>query len=288
MYVTQALHGLAYGMLLFLVSSGLTLIFGMMGVLNLAHASLFMLSGYFCYQMLLFTGNFWICLLVAPVLTALLGLLIERFLLRKIQAHGLGHLGELLLTMGISLVIAELVKAIWGTEPLPISIPEALNGLITVAGIRYPVYRIFIIGLSIAILAIQVITLYCTRMGKIVRAASTDPEMVSVLGINMPRVFALVFGLGAWMAGVAGVAAAPMLTVFPGLADQVGMDAFVVVVVGGFGSLTGALVASLALGQLSAFGVQFIPRLAPVLMFGFMALVLSLKPGGFFGDSEKE
>lgn len=288
MYVTQALHGLAYGMLLFLVSSGLTLIFGMMGVLNLAHASFFMLSGYFCYQVLALTGNFWLCLLIAPVATAVLGLLIERFLLRKVQAHGLGHLGELLLTMGIALVISEAVKAAWGTEPLPISIPPSLNGLITVAGISYPIYRLFIIGLSIAILSIQTLALYRTRLGKVVRAAATDAEMVSVLGINMPRVFALVFGLGTWMAGVAGVAAAPMLTVFPGLADQVGMDAFVVVVVGGFGSLLGALVASLALGELSAFGIQFIPRLAPVLMFGFMALVLSLKPGGLFGDPEKD
>ena len=286
MYVTQALHGIAYGMLLFLVSSGLTLIFGMMGVLNMAHAAFFMLSGYLCYQILAITGSFWVSLLIAPLIVAAIGLLVERFLLRKVKSHGLGHIAELLLTLGISLVIVEFVKAIWGTESLVIRIPQGLQGLVTFAGLEYPIYRLFLIGLALVILVVLVLTLYKTRLGKIVRAASSDPEMVSALGINMPSVFMLVFGLGTWMAGVAGVAAAPLLTVFPGIADQVGMDAFVVVVVGGFGSLLGAFVVSLTLGELNAYGIQFLPKLAPVLMFGFMALVLSFRPQGFFGEGE--
>ena len=286
MYVAQGIHGLAYGMLLFLVASGLTLIFGMMGILNIAHASFFMLAGYFCFQVLTMTNNFWLSLLLAPLAAGILGILVERFLLRRVQAHGLGHVGELLLTLGIMLIIAQAVKVFWGTESLVIKIPESLEGIVTVAGLKYPIFRLFVIGLSFVILCILALILFKTRLGKIVRAAVTDADMVSSLGINMPVVFMLVFGIGTWLAGVAGVAAAPLLTVFPGLADQMGMDAFVVVVVGGFGSLLGAFVVSLCLGELNAYGVQFIPRLAPVLTFAFMAIVLSFKPTGFFGERE--
>jgi len=284
MYVAQAIHGLAYGMLLFLVSSGLTMIFGMMGILNIAHASFYMLAGYFCYTVINMTGNFWLSLLFAPVLAGITGVLVERFLLRKV--HVRGHLAELLITVGIMLVILEGVKVFWGTESLMIRMPKGLDGLLTIAGMVYPVYRLFIIGLSFVILGIMALILFKTRLGKIVRAAVSDADMVSALGINTPLVFMLVFGIGTWLAGVAGVAAAPLLTVFPGMADQMGMDAFVVVVVGGFGSLLGAFVVALCLGELNAYGIQFIPRLAPVLMFAFMAIVLSFKPTGFFGERE--
>lgn len=284
MYVSQAIHGLAYGMLLFLVASGLTMIFGMMGILNLAHASFYMLAGYFCYTVINLTGNFWLSLLIAPVVAGIAGVLVERFLLRKV--HVQGHLAELLLTVGLMMVILETVKAGWGTESLMIRMPKPVDGLVTVAGLNYPIYRLFIIGLSSAILGIMALILFKTRLGKIVRAAVSDADMVSALGINTPLVFMLVFGIGTWMAGVAGVAAAPLLTVFPGMADQMGMDAFVVVVVGGFGSLIGAFVVALFLGELNAYGIQFIPRLAPVLMFAFMAIVLSFRPMGLFGERE--
>ncbi|MBI9076534.1 MAG: branched-chain amino acid ABC transporter permease [Desulfatibacillum sp.] len=287
MYVAQAIHGLTYGMLLFLVASGLTLIFGMMGILNLAHASFFMLSAYFCYQVVAWTDSFWIALILAPIGTGLVGIIVERFLLRKVQKLGLGHIGDLLLTLGIALVISEAVKTIWGTESHQVLIPPSLQGLVTVAGLEYPIYRLFIIGLSLVILGALAFILFKTRLGMIIRAAVSDRDMVSALGINMPRVFMFVFGVGTLMAGVAGVAAAPMLTVFPGLADQIGLDAFVVVVVGGFGSLLGAVVVSLFLGELNSFGIQFIPRLAPVLVFLFMALVLSFKPMGFFGERDE-
>lgn len=284
LYVSQAIHGLAYGMLLFLVASGLTMIFGMMGILNIAHASFFMLSGYFCYSVIKVTGNFWLALLIAPVVTGIAGVITERFLLRKV--HVQGHLAELLLTVGLMMIILETVKAGWGTESLMIRMPSEVAGLVTVAGLKYPIYRLFVIGLSSAILLIMALILFKTRLGKIVRAAVSDADMVSALGINMPLVFMLVFGIGTWMAGVAGVAAAPLLTVFPGMADQMGMDAFIVVVVGGLGSLIGAFIVALFLGELNAYGIQFIPRLAPVLMFAFMAIVLSFKPTGFFGERE--
>ena len=284
MYIAQGIHGLAYGMLLFLVASGLTLIFGMMGILNLAHAAFFMLSAYIAYSVLHVTGNFWLALLLAPTATAIVGVLVERFLLRKV--HAFGHIGELILTVGVALVILEGVKAGWGTENLPLSPPESLQGLVNIAGLEYPVYRLFVIGIALLLLIILTIILYKTRLGMVVRAAVSDADMVNSLGVNVPLVFMFVFGIGTWMAGIAGVAIAPILTVFPGLADQMGMDAFIVVVVGGFGSLGGAFLVSIICGLLNSYGIQFISSLAPVLMFIFMAIVLTIKPMGLFGERE--
>ena len=284
MYVAQGIHGLAYGMILFLVASGLTLIFGMMGILNLAHAAFFMLSAYFCYQVLVMTESFWLALLIAPIAAGLIGVLLERFLLRRV--HAFGHIGELILTVGVSLVILEGVKVFWGTESLPVNVPVLLKGLISVAGLEYPIYRLFIIGLALLVLGLMAVILYKTRLGMVVRAAVSDADMVNSLGINVPLVFMLVFGTGTWLAGVAGVAIAPILTVFPGLGDQVGLDAFMVVVVGGFGSLGGAFLVSIIFGLLSSYGVQFVSQLAPVLMFIFMAVVLVIKPMGLFGERE--
>jgi len=284
MYVAQGIHGLAYGMVLFLVASGLTLIFGMMGILNLAHASFFMLSAYFSYTVLQLTGNFWLALLIAPVAAAVLGVIMERFLLTRV--HAFGHIGELILTIGVSLVILDGVKVFWGTVNLPLRIPEILQGMVNIGGMEYPAYRLFVIGLALCVLVFLAIILYKTRLGMVVRAAVSDADMVNALGINVPLVFMLVFGVGTWMAGIAGVAIAPILTVFPGLADQMGLDAFIVVVVGGFGSLTGAFIVSIVCGLLNSYGVQFISSLAPVLMFVFMAIVLGIKPMGLFGERE--
>ena len=284
LYVAQGIHGLAYGMVLFLVASGLTLIFGMMSILNIAHASFFMLGAYFCFQVLSTTGNFWVSLLVAPIAAGFLGALCERFLLRKVHAYG--HVGELLLTVGVAMVILEGVKIFWGTQSLPITVPPILQGLLRIGGLEYPIYRLFIIGLAFVILGIMALLLYKTRLGMIVRGAVSDADMVNALGINVPVVFMLVFGVGTWLAGVAGVAVSPIMTVHPGLADQVGMDAFVVVVTAGFGSLKGAFLVSIIFGLLNAYGVQFVSQLAPVLMFSFMAIVLAFKPVGFFGEIE--
>ena len=284
MYVSQIIHGLAYGMVLFLVASGLTVIFGMMGILNMAHAGFFMLSAYLGYQCIALTGSFWVALIVAPVVMSFLGILLERFALRRVHARG--HLSELVLTLGFSLVITAVVKMIWGTESLPVRLPPLLDGLVSLAGLDYPIYRLFVIGLALLVLALMGGLLFKTRLGKIVRAAVSDPEMVNALGINMPLVFTLVFGVGTWLAGIAGVAIAPLLMVFPGLDLQVGMDAFVVVVTGGLGSLGGAFVVSILFGLLSSFGVQFLSSLAPVLMFAFMALVLAIRPVGLFGERE--
>jgi branched-chain amino acid transport system permease protein len=271
-------------MVLFLIASGLTIIFGMMGILNLAHAAIFMLSGYFCYQVIAMTGSFWAGLVLAPIGTGVFGIFLERVFMRRIRAFG--HLGELILTLGISLVILGLVKIFWGTQSLPIQVPDLLQGMVNMGGLEYPIYRLFIIGMSLMVMVLMILLLYKTRLGKIVRAAVSDRDMVNALGINIPVVFMLVFGVGCWLAGIAGVAIAPILTVFPGLADQVGMDAFIVVVTGGFGSLAGAFVVSIIFGLLSSYGVQFLSQLAPVLMVMFMAVVLAIRPNGLFGVKE--
>lgn len=284
MYVSQGIHGLAYGMVLFLVASGLTLIFGMMGILNIAHAAFFMLSAYFSYQVVVWTGSFWLALLLAPTATGLFGALIERFLLRKI--HALGHTAELILTVGVMFVIMGAVKIFWGTESLYVSVPKFLEGLVNIGGMGYPIYRLFIIILTILVLIFLGLILYKTRLGMVVRAAVSDADMVNALGINVPFLFMFVFGVGSWLAGVAGVAIAPILSVFPGLADQMGMDSFIVVIVGGFGSLGGAFLVAIICGVLSSYGVQFLSQFAPVLMFAFMAIVLTFKPMGFFGERE--
>jgi len=284
MYVAQGIHGLAYGMMLFLIAAGLTLIFGMMGILNLAHAGFFMLSAYFAYQISVWGGNYWVALIFAPLITGFIGALVERFLLRKIVATGLAN--QLLLTQALVFVIIGLVQAKWGTEYLPFPAPEGLNGLVNIAGMQYPEYRLFMIGISFALLIFMILILYKTRLGMIVRAAVSDAEMVNALGINVPLVFMVVFGVGTWMAGLAGVVIAPVVSVHPYLGDQVGMDAFVVVITGGFGSLGGAFLVAIVLGLLNAYGIQFVSQYAMVITFVFMAVVLAIKPTGLFGERE--
>ena len=280
--VIQFLHGLVYGMLLFLVASGLTLVFGMMDVLNIAHASFYMLGAYFSYQMLQWVGNFWVCLLICPLLVAILGVLMERFLLRRVHAEG--HVQEFVLTFGVLFVINESVKWIWGTEILPVPTPPSLSGEVIILGYIYPVYRLFILFFSLGIMILLALLLLKTRLGITVRAAVSDREMVSALGVNTPRVFMTVMGIGTWLAGVAGVIAGPFISTFPGMALDILVDCFVVTVTGGLGSLTGAIVASFLIGQLNSFGILLIPRLAIVFAFLLMAVVLIIKPTGLFGE----
>jgi len=283
-YLSQAIHGFTYGMLLFLVASGLTIVLGMMGVLNFAHAHFFMLGAYICYQVVASTGNFWLALLIAPITVAMLGIVLERYLLRVVRGRRLALLSQLLLTLGVALVIAESVKYLWGTDNLVVTIPESLNGVVTLSGLSLPVSRLFVVALSLFILSVMVAILFKTRLGAIVRAAVSDSEMVSALGIDMPGISTLVFAIGTWMAGVAGVALTLNHVISPGMAEVMMLESFVVVVVGGFGSLAGALLVSIIMGELNSFGITFIPRLAPVLVFAFMAIVLAIRPMGFFGE----
>jgi branched-chain amino acid transport system permease protein len=283
-YIIQAMHGLVYGMLLFLVASGLTLVFGMMGVLNLAHAAFYMLGAYLAYTVTVYSGNFWLSLIVAPLIVGVLGALIERFLLRK--AHRGGHVAELLLTFGVFYVLSELVRLIWGSNPLPVPVPPLLTGDIPFMGMTYPIYRLFILMFSAIILTGMALLLIRTRLGILVRASVSDGDMVDALGTNVPVLFMSVFGGGAALAALAGVIAAPFLSVFPGMGLDVLLDCFVVIVIGGFGSLFGAFIASLTIGELQSFGILWFPRLAMVFQFLLMAIVLIVRPTGLLGEKE--
>jgi len=215
-------------------------------------------------------------------LAAAAGSLTEYFLIRPIHQHG--HLFELLLTIGLSLVILELVKWGWGTEPLPVKVPALLSGTVQIFGSTYPVYRLFILFFGLAVTGVLALVLFRTNLGMIVRAAITNPVMVSALGTNTTLVFNLVFALGTGLAGLAGVIAGPILGIYPGMAQVIGMDAFVVVVVGGLGSLGGAVLAAFLIGMIQAFGVFLLEEFSLVLIFLIMAVVLCIKPQGLFGE----
>lgn len=262
-----------------MVASGLTLVFGMMDVLNIAHASFYMLGAYFSYQMLQWVDNFWIGLLICPLIVGIIGVLMERFLLRRV--HSEGHVQEFVITFGVLFVINELVKWIWGTEILPVPTPPSLSGEIIILGNIYPVYRLFILFFSLGIMILLGLLLMKTRLGITVRAAVSDRDMVSALGVNTPWVFMTVMGIGTWLAGVI---AGPFISTYPGMAMDILVDCFVVTVTGGLGSITGAIVASFLIGQLNSFGILFIPRLAIVFTFLLMAVVLIIKPTGLFGE----
>ncbi|MGD9867045.1 MAG: branched-chain amino acid ABC transporter permease [Hyphomicrobiales bacterium] len=279
-----AINSVVYGLLLFLLASGLTVIFGMLGVLNVAHASFYMLGAYLAYTSVSSGWNFWIALLLAPLFVAVLGGLTERYLLRSIRKYGHGH--ELLLTLGLSFVILELVKWIWGTEPHPVPVPALLEGSIPILDSAYPIYRLFIAFAGIVILGGMFLVIYRTKLGMIVRAAVSDSTMVRAMGYDVDKLFTGVFAMGTWLAGVAGVIAAPMLSVYPGLATNALVDMFIVVVVGGLGSLMGAFIASLLLGTMQSIGVLVVPKLA--MMFGFilLAVVIVWRPLGLFGERE--
>jgi branched-chain amino acid transport system permease protein len=277
-------HGLAYAALLFLVSAGLTLVFGMLNVINFAHAALYMLGAYFSYSLLRWTGHFWLSLIVCPIALFFIGAVVERYLLRRV--HVFGHVHELLLTFGLGFIITEGVKWIWGDAPLAVNLGGFLGQTVQIFGFMYPVYRLFMLLCAVLVGLAMAIVLYGTRLGVILRAAVNDNSMVNALGINVPLLFTGVFAFGAALSGFAGVIAGPLLTTYPGMADEILTDAFVVVVVGGFGSLGGALVASLLLGQVLSFGVLLIPKLSLVLIYLLMSVVLVLRPSGLFGEKE--
>ena len=281
-YATQALHGIVSGMLLFLVASGLTLVFGMMGILNIAHAGFYMLGAYLAYTTVHLTGHFWLSLLIAPLLVGALGALIERFLLRRI--HAFGHAYELLLTFGLFFMIGEAVRWIWGSNPLQVPVPAGLSGSIPFLGSQYPVYRLFILTVSALICLGMALALLRTRIGIVIRSAVSDGEMVAALGVNTPLVSLGVFTVGSALAAVAGVIAAPFLQADPSMGVVILTDLFVIIVIGGFGSLLGALLASLMIGELQSFGILWFPEFALVFQFLLMAGVLIVRPQGLFGE----
>ena len=310
--IISTLNGLLFGMLLFLMASGLTLIFSMMGVLNFAHASFYMLGAFFGYQIAQWAG-FWPALLLAPLAAGGLGALVERFGLRHVHKHG--HVAELLFTFGLALVIEEVVQIVWGRAPLDFRVPARLDfPAFTIFSTNYPAYKLFMLATSLFVFAVLFAALKRTRIGLIVQAALTHPQMVAQLGHNVPLIFTGVFASGAALAGLAGVIAGPALVTQATMAALLGPILFVVVVTGGLGSLGGALAASLLVGLVQTFAVSvdfsladafagsgFAPepksilgdiwrvtlaQIAPVLPYLMLVLMLVFRPSGLAGSRE--
>jgi branched-chain amino acid transport system permease protein len=286
LFAISLLNGVSYGLLLFMLSAGLTLIFSMMGVLNFAHASFYMLGAYLAYSITQVIG-FWPALLVAPLLVGVMGALFEKYCLRRVHQHG--HIPELLMTFGLNFLTVELVQLVWGRSSVDYRIPPALDGaLFTLYGTQFPVYRGFMMGVAVLVLLALWLVLRRTRIGLVIQAALTHPQAVEALGHNVPRVFMLVFGGGAALAGLAGVMGGNAFVTEPGMAATVGSVIFVVVVVGGLGSLLGAFAASLLVGVIQTFAVgmdRFSPY-APALPYVLMVLILVLRPKGLLGTRE--
>jgi branched-subunit amino acid ABC-type transport system permease component len=281
-FVLFFLNGLTSAMTLFVIAAGLSLIFGVLRILNLAHGSLFMLGAYFAFQFTHWLGSFWFALILAPLVCAVVGIIIERFLIRPI--YGIHMTFQLLLTFGIILLVTDLVRLFWGVSYRTVSESEILMGAANLFGVPYPRYNLFVILVGAFIGLLIWFLLSKTRIGKMVQAASSDREVASGLGINVPRVYTLVFAFGAWLAGLAGVLAAPLRSLMLELDVHTIVEAFVVVVIGGLGSIPGALIGSLLLGQLNAFGILYFSRYEMAFMYVLMAVVLVIKPHGLFGE----
>ncbi len=310
--LVNLIDGLVTGLLLFMLSAGLTLIFSMMGVLNFAHASFYMLGAYFAYQISIALG-FWMGLLIAPLVVGVLGAGVERYGLRRV--HQYGHVPELIFTFGLALLIEELVQFVWGKNQMPYDVPEILNfTAFAISGNSIPAYKIFMIFTSVAIFVGLLYVLTKTRVGMIIQAALSYPRTVEALGHNVPLIFMGVFGVGTALAGVAGVIAGPVLGTFPGMAFVLGSIVFVTIVIGGLGSLWGALAASLLIGWITTFAKSYniemesvlnaigistpenldesifrdlwsitSPQIADILPYILMVLILIFRPAGLFG-----
>jgi len=279
-WVVLGVNSVTLGGLLFLLSSGFSLIFGLMRIPNLTHGSFFMLGAYVGVTGLRLGLGFWSAALLSALAVAALGGLIERLLLRRLQGQ---ELPQVLLTLGLSFIIADLCLMEWTGDPISVSTPSALRGSVPVLGFVFPIYRLAIVLIAVAIAAALWVMLDWTRLGAMIRAGVDDAPIARVMGIPVSRLFTAVFSLGAGLAGFAGMLGAPILSVYPGLDAEMLPLALIVVILGGSGSLLGALVGSLVIGILYNFGPALFPELAYVVLFLPMLLVLVLRPQGLFG-----
>jgi branched-chain amino acid transport system permease protein len=279
--VSQLVNGLVYGVLLFLMSAGLSLIFGLMNVVNIAHGSFFMLGAFFGLALQQWTGSFWLALLIAPIPAIAIGLVMERAFIRALYSRG--HLDQVLLTFGFTFVFVDVVRWIWGPDLRSLPTPAILDGALEFFGIILPKYRLFIIGFGLLVALLLWLFLERSRVGAMVRAGVDDSFTAAGLGINVPLLFALIFGLGVGLAAIGGVVAGPILGVYPGLDIDILIPAFIVVVIGGMGSLRGALVSSLFVGLVDTFGKAYFPSAALFVVYLLMVVVLLTRPQGLFG-----
>jgi branched-chain amino acid transport system permease protein len=283
-WLIQILNSVQYGLLLFLVASGLSLIFGIMGVINLAHGSFYMIGAYLAFSLTQWTGSLWLALPLGVVLAAALGLLLEWLLISRLYARD--HLYQVLLTFGLILVFEELRSIVAGDDVHSVAVPPILGASLPLTEtLAYPVYRLFISAVCLALAAAMYATLQKTRLGAMIRASASNPEMAQSLGLDIRWIHALVFAGGVALAAFAGMVAAPVSSVFPGMGGQVLIVCFVVVVIGGIGSLKGALIAALLIGFCDTFGKVLFPEFAGVAIYLLMAVVLLVRPAGLFGKA---
>jgi len=279
----QVFTGLVLGGIFVLLAIGLSLIFGLMTVVNFSHGALYMLGAYLGFMLLGLTGSFWAALVLAPLLVGAFGLVIERFLIRPL--YGRSPDDPLLLTFGLSLVLVEVARLIWGKIGLTLDPPKALDGAVNLGFTAFPLYRLFVIAVTIVVLIALWLFLEKTNVGLIIRAGSRDPLMVRALGFDVGRIWFLVFGIGTALAGLAGILAGPMRGAYAEMGVTIIIESFVVVVVGGMGSLLGAIVSGLLIGQVVSLTTFFAPKLAEIMVFVTMAVVLLVRPSGLFGEA---
>lgn len=277
----QLFTGVALGAIYVLFAIGLSLIFGMLTVVNFAHGAFYMVGAYVGLFLVSLGGNFWLCLVAVPLIVGTVGLVVERFLIRPLYGRGIDY--PLLLTFGLSYVMVELVRIAFGKSGYPFDTPELLQGAVNIGVGYFPMYRLFIIGVAVAVLLGLWLFLERTSFGLIIRAGARDPQIVRVLGVNVSRVWLFVFGIGTGIAGLAGLLAAPLQGVIPEMGSTILAEAFVVTVVGGMGSIGGAVIAGLLVGVVVSMTSLFAPEMAKVSIFALMAIVLLIRPQGFFG-----
>jgi branched-chain amino acid transport system permease protein len=279
-WITQLFNGVSYGALLFLLAGGLTLIFGMMRIVNMTHGSHYLLGAYVAATLISYTGSYTVALLGGAVVLAVLGLVEWEGFLKGLRGQ---ELAQVLTTMGLALIFQDLALLIWGGDPYSVKVPALLSGKLQVGTLFFPVYRIFIVLIAGAVAAVLWLVIDRTRIGAMMRATVDDAEMARGVGIDVSRVSLGVFALGAALAAVAGVVAGGFIGVYPGADFEILSYAFVIVIVGGLGSLSGALVGSLLVGLLDNFGKALFPELSYFTLFAPMAIILALRPTGLFG-----
>ena len=277
----QLVTGVALGALYALLAIGLSLIFGMLTVVNFAHGAFYMVGAFLGVYFLSLTGSFWLSLVLTPLAVGALGLLTERFLVRPLYGRGIDY--PLLLTFGLSYIMVELIRIAFGKSGYPFDTPELLQGAVNIGVGYFPLYRLFVIGAAVAVLLALWLFLEKTSFGLIIRAGARDPQIVRVLGVDVSRVWLYVFGIGTSIAGLAGLLAAPLQGVIPEMGANILAEAFVVTVVGGMGSIGGAVIAGLLVGVVVSMTSLFAPEMAKVSIFALMAVVLLIRPQGFFG-----
>jgi branched-chain amino acid transport system permease protein len=280
-FLEQLLNGFVYGILLFLTAAGLSLIFGLMNVVSLAHGSFFMLGGYVGFALFRLTNNFWLSFLLAPVPIAIIGIAMEMVFLRPLYRRG--HLDQVLLTFGFTFIFFDAVQTIWGRDVQALPPPLGLDGVVELGAAVFSSYRLFLIALGIGIAVLLWLFLDRSRLGAMVRAGVDDAAMAGGLGCNIPALFTAIFGAGVALAALGGVAAGPIFGMYPGEDAEILIPAFIVIVVGGMGSLRGAFIGSLLIGEADTFGKAYVPELALFLIYLVMAVVLLARPQGLFG-----